>query len=119
MRRRPSPRLMRRMLKRMGMEMAPLEGVQEVILRLPGKQVVMEDPEVFVLDVGGLRIYQVIPGSVREEPLAEVGERPVIPEEDVQLVAQQAGVSLEEARAALEKTGGDLAKAILLLTGQG
>ena len=39
-----------------------------------------------------------------------------IPEEDVILVAQQANVSLEEARAALEQTGGDLAQAILLLT---
>ena len=32
------------------------------------------------------------------------------------MVAQQAHVSLEEARAALEQTEGDLAKAILLLT---
>ncbi|MEM2593956.1 MAG: Nascent polypeptide-associated complex protein, partial [Candidatus Bathyarchaeia archaeon] len=35
---------------------------------------------------------------------------------DVLLVAQQANVSLEEARAALEQTNGDLAQAILLLS---
>lgn len=38
-----------------------------------------------------------------------------ITEEDVQLVAQQAGVSVEEARVALEQTEGDLTQAILLL----
>jgi len=115
--RRPSPRAMRRMLKRMGMEMAPLAGVEEVIIRLSDRSLVMEDPEVFMVEVGGQRIYQIVPGRIREE-LVEA-KRPAIPEEDVQLVAQQAGVSLEEARAALEEAGGDLAKAILLLTGQG
>jgi len=38
-----------------------------------------------------------------------------MPEEDVRLVADQTGKSLEEARKALEESGGDLAKAILLL----
>ncbi|RLI11788.1 nascent polypeptide-associated complex protein [Candidatus Bathyarchaeota archaeon] len=113
--RRISPRAMRRMMRQMGMNMRPLEGVEEVVLRLPGKRLVIEEPEVIVVELGGQTVYQVVPGRVREE-LAE--EKPAIPEEDVQLVAQQAGVSLEEARAALEKTGGDLAKAILLLMGQ-
>jgi len=52
-------------------------------------------------------------GEVSEKALEG---KPTIPEEDVQLVAQQANVSLERARAALEETGGDLAQAILLLT---
>ncbi|MEM2420009.1 MAG: hypothetical protein QXL38_03375 [Candidatus Bathyarchaeia archaeon] len=38
-----------------------------------------------------------------------------MPEEDVRLVADQTGKSLEEARKALEECEGDLAKAILLL----
>jgi nascent polypeptide-associated complex subunit alpha len=38
-----------------------------------------------------------------------------IPEEDVRLVADQTGKSMEEAKKALEETGGDLAKAILLI----
>ena len=115
--RRPSPRAMRRMLRRMGMEMTPVAGVEEVVLRFPGKNIIMEEPEVLVVEVGGQRIYQIIPARIREEPVE--AKRPAIPEEDVHLVAQQAGVSLEEARAALEEAGGDLAKAILLLTGQG
>jgi nascent polypeptide-associated complex subunit alpha len=46
---------------------------------------------------------------VEEEPL-------LIPEEDVHLVAQQAGVDVEAARKALEAAEGDLAQAILNLT---
>ena len=42
-----------------------------------------------------------------------------IPEEDIQLVADQTGKSIEEARRALEETEGDLAKAILLLQTRG
>ena len=115
--RRVSPRTLRRMMRQMGMSMTPVEGVLEVVLKLPGKQVVLEDPEVLMVEMGGQRIYQVIPARVREEAITPARPAMEIPEEDVQLVAQQAGVSLE-ARAALEQTGGDLAKAILLLTGQ-
>ena len=39
----------------------------------------------------------------------------VVSEEDVKLVADQTGKSIEEARKALEECEGDLAKAILLL----
>ena len=42
-----------------------------------------------------------------------------IPEEDVRLVADQTGKSVEEAKRALEETEGDLAKAILLLQTKG
>ena len=53
------------------------------------------------------------------EKALETKPKLVIPEEDVQLVANQTGKSLEEARKALEETEGDLAKAILLLQSQG
>ena len=38
------------------------------------------------------------------------------PDEDIQLVSQQAGVDEEKARNAVEEAKGDLARAILLLT---
>ena len=59
----------------------------------------------------------VIGEPVRVEAKSEAGETPEISEEDVALVAEQAGVSLEEARRALEETGGDIAAAILRLQG--
>ena len=114
--RRISPRQFRRMAQRMGLSVTQLEDVEEVVITLKDKKLVFESPIVTVLTVkGGEPIYQIM-GEYREEPLEEAVEEEIeIPEEDVQLVAAQAGVSPEEARAALEETGGDLAQAIFLL----
>lgn len=70
-----------------------------------------------MLNFQGQKIFQVVGESLEERAIMRNEEaKPKIPEEDVALVAEQAGVSLEEARAALEETGGDLAQAILLLS---
>lgn len=110
--RRVSPREAKRMMQRMGLRMNPME-VEEVILRTRDKVITIENPEVAALEVQGQRIFQVAGGTITEKPLEK---KTTIPEEDVQLVAQQAKVSLEQARAALEETNGDLAQAILLLS---
>jgi len=111
--RRLSPREARRLMQRMGLSMNSMPDVREVIIRTDRKEIVIEAPEVSVMEIHGQRIFQVVGGEVSEKALEG---KPTIPEEDVQLVAQQANVSLERARAALEETGGDLAQAILLLT---
>ena len=110
--RRVSPRETRRMMQRMGLNMSPME-VQEVILKTKEKEITIKDPEVAVLEVQGQKIFQVVGGEITEKALER---RIAVPEEDVQLVAQQAKVSLEQARVALEQTNGDLAQAILLLS---
>lgn len=110
--RRISPREARRLMQRMGLSMRPLE-VSEVILKTADKEIVIEKPEVAVLEVQGQKMFQISGGKISER---KIERRMVIPEEDVHLVAQQANVSLEAARAALEQTEGDLAQAILLLT---
>lgn len=111
--RRISPREARRMMQRMGLSMTPLPDVQEVIIRTGAKELLIENPEVSVLEIRGQKIFQVTGEKVVEKA---VKRRVTIPEEDVQLVAQQAKVSLDQARAALEQTNGDLAQAILLLS---
>jgi len=111
--RRVSPRAMRRMMQRMGLTMTPIENVKEVVIKTSDKEITIEEPEVALLEVSGQKLFQVVGERITEKTLEKKLE---IPEEDVQLVAQQAHVSLEEARAALEQTEGDLAKAILLLT---
>ncbi len=114
--RRLSPREVKRMMQRMGMEVEPMEGVNEVIFKLQDKTLVIKDPQVSLIKMAGQSIYQVVGEAVE---LVELEEAPEIPEEDVQLVAAQAGVSLEEARRALEESGGDLARAILMLKTKG
>jgi len=110
--RRVSPREARRMMQRMGLSMNPMD-VQEVILRTKEKEITIENPEVAVLEVQGQRIFQVVGGEITEKTIET---KITIPEADVQLVAQQAKVSLDQARAALKQTNGDLAQAILLLS---
>ncbi len=107
-----SPREAKRLMQRMGLSMSPME-VKEVILKTSSKEIIIENPEVAVLEVQGQKIFQITGGNISEKTIER---RIVIPEEDVQLVAQQANVSLEEARTALEQTNGDLAQAILLLS---
>ena len=115
-----NPREQRRMMQRMGMNMDSVADVQQVIIRTATKDIVIDEPEVAILQVQGQKMYQVIGGQVSEQaPSARAAAgapaKPAFSEEDVQLVADQTGKSLEKAKEALEECGGDLAKAILLL----
>jgi nascent polypeptide-associated complex subunit alpha len=102
------------MMQRMGMGMDSVPEVSQVIIKTSTKEIVIDEPEVAILTMQGQKIYQVIGGKVTEKTVV-VEKKLVIPDEDAQLVAGQTGKSLEEARKALEESGGDLAKAILLL----
>jgi nascent polypeptide-associated complex subunit alpha len=113
MRRGINPREAKRMMQRMGMNMDTVEGVTEVVIKTPMKEIIIEEPEVAILQVQGQKIYQVAGGKISEKtPEHKV---PAVSEEDARLVADQTGKTLEEAKKALEESGGDLAKAILLL----
>ena len=113
MQRRMNPREAKRMMQRMGMNMETVEDVTEVIIKTSNKDIVIEGPEVAILQTQGQKIYQVAGGTVREKTPER--KTPTVSEEDARLVADQTGKGIEEARKALEETGGDLAKAILLL----
>lgn len=119
MHKRMNPREQKRMMQRMGMNMDSVPDVQQVIIRTSGKDIVIDEPEVAILEVQGQKMYQVIGGQVSEQAPSQrqtaAVAQPAFSEEDVQLVADQTGKSLEKAKEALEECGGDLAKAILLL----
>ena len=112
MHRRVNPREARRMMQRMGMNMDAMTDVEQVTIKTSGKEIVIEQPEVAILNVQGQKIFQVTGGKVTEKA---VERKATVPEEDVRLVADQTGKTVEEARKALKESGGDLAKAILLL----
>ncbi|MCW4000544.1 MAG: nascent polypeptide-associated complex protein [Candidatus Bathyarchaeota archaeon] len=119
MHKRMNPREQKRMMQRMGMNMDSVPDVQQVIIRTSSKDIVIDEPEVAILAVQGQKMYQVIGGQVSEQaPSARTSgaaAKPSFSEEDVQLVADQTGKSLEKAKEALIEADGDLAKAILLL----
>ena len=114
----------RRMMKQMGMNMDELGDIKRVILQGNNKEIVIEGPQVTSINVQGTKMYQVAGGRETERKIqaagaveaAPVEEEPlVLPEEDILLVAQQANVSIEKAKAALENSDGDLAQAIIKL----
>jgi nascent polypeptide-associated complex subunit alpha len=120
MHKRMNPRETRRMMQRMGMNMDAVTDVEQVIIKTSSKDIVVDQPEVAILEMQGQKIFQVIGGQVTEKAperktAAAAPAAPKVNEEDVQLVADQTGKSPDEARKALEECEGDLAKAILLL----
>jgi nascent polypeptide-associated complex subunit alpha len=112
MHRRINPREARRMMQRMGMNMDAVPDVELVTIKTRSKEIIVEEPEVAVLEMQGQKIFQVTGGKITEKAAER---KSTVPEEDVRLVADQTGKSPEEARKALEECEGDLAKAILLL----
>ncbi len=122
MQRRMNPREQKRMMQRMGMNMDSVPDVEQVIIKTGSKDIIINEPEVAILQVQGQKMYQVIGGQVSEQTgsqrqvaAAAPSAQPVVSEEDVRLVADQTGKSLADAKKALEECQGDLAKAILLL----
>jgi len=116
-------RAMERQMRRMGLDLKQMDGATEVIIRFPDKEYVITDPQVFMMRAQGGSIFQIIGEPVERTPTITLGEgeaaapaaAELFTEEDVQLVASQAGVTEEEARAALRETGGNLAQAIINL----
>lgn len=102
---------MERQMKKMGMKMEDLDGVREVIIRFDEKELIIDNPSVSLMNVMGQETYQ-IDGKAREVELEYEIE---IPEEDIEMVANSAGVSKDDAKAALEECKGDLAESIMKL----
>ena len=117
-------RQMQMAMRRLGMTTEPIDGVEEVIIRTKDKEHVFRSPEVTILQVQGVKTYQVVgepevrartagsgPSAPAAAPVVPTGP----PEEDVQLVMEQANVDHETAVDALTETDGQPAEAILKL----
>lgn len=96
------PRRMQAMMKQMGIESTDLPA-KRVIIEMDSKRLVIENPTVTQVSMQGQSTFQV---------MGEVKELSSIPEEDVKMVSQATGKPESEARTALEKNDGDIAKAI-------
>ncbi|WP_135828297.1 nascent polypeptide-associated complex protein [Halorussus halobius] len=120
------PRKMKQMMKQMGIDVDELDAEEVVITKSDGEQLYFEDPDITVMDARGQETYQVVgeaqsreadAGAVGDASAVEAGADAAagddaIPDDDVEIVAQRAGVPEDEAREALEATDGDLANAI-------
>jgi len=104
-----NPRQLQAQMKRMGINMEELQDVEEVVIKLRTKDIIVRNASVTYINAQGQKSYQVV-GEV-----TEVDKKPPIPKEDIQMVAGQAGVSEDEARRALEECNGEPAEAIVKL----
>ena len=105
-----NPRQMKAMMKKLGMNVEQIEDVESIVIKTPkGNWVFDSSAEVTVMTMQGSTSYQ-IAGTPRFEEAA-----PEIPAEDITMVASQANVSAEKAKAALIASKGDIAEAIMKL----
>lgn len=103
-----NPKQLERAMKKMGIQSQEIPA-DEVIIRTQDKDIVIANPQVSKVNMMGQDSFQ-ISGEVSER------SREKFSQEDVKMVAEQAGVSEEEARTSLEATG-DIAESILKLKG--
>lgn len=101
---------MAKAMKRMGIQQNELE-VKQVIMKLEDKELVFNNPQVSQVNMMGQKTYQVV-GEAEERNL---DTKPEVSEDDVKVVIEQTGKTIEEAKAAIEKHEGDLAAAIMEL----
>jgi len=105
-----NPKKMKQMMKQLGMQVEQIEDVSQIVITTPKGQYIFDTAEVSAMTMQGVTTYQVL-GEPRFEPAA-----PVIPAEDVRLVADQTGATEEAAKKVLAETKGDIAEAIMRLS---
>jgi len=113
---RMNPRQMQQMMKRLGINVREIENVKQIIIRTDTKEYIFDSADVTEMDAQGQKTYQISgrPRIVARKELEEKEEG--IPQEDIDLVAEQTGKTKAQAKKALEDTDGDIAEAIMKLT---
>jgi nascent polypeptide-associated complex subunit alpha len=106
------PRALKSMMDRMGIHSEELEA-RRVVIECEGKDIVIDNPSVTLIEAQGSRSFQVAGDAreVKKEVHAEISE------DDVNMVMEKTGAGKEEAREALNASGGNIAEAILNLKG--
>lgn len=94
-----------KMMKKMNIQEQTIPA-EEVIIKTRDKKIVIENPDVRLINMMGNNVYQVA-GEVREESNLK--------EEDVSLVMEKTGRPRDEVVSKLQELNNDLAKAIMEL----
>ena len=111
-------RKVQQMMKQMGIQQVDIPAT-EVIIRTEDKEIIISNPSVAKVNMMGQETFQ-ISGQVEERELfaSSKSTSPEISAEDIKTVMDQAHVSEEKAKQAIEEANGDLAEAIMNLTSQ-
>jgi len=119
-----NPRKMKQMMEQMGIDLEDIDA-EEVVIKTPDEELVFDDAEVQRMDAQGQQTYQIVGspesrkrgagGDIEDATGTEDEADDGIPQEDVDIVVQRAGVDEQTAREALQEADGDLAAAIAAL----
>lgn len=125
-----NPKQMKAAMKRQGIDMRTLDGVEKVVVLTRDREIIFDRPEVTAISAQGAITYQVV-GKPKERPRsaatastgADVSGEDLVEAiasakysvEDVELVMGQTGASEGDVRAALEACNGEVAEAIMKL----
>ena len=104
-----NPRQMQQAMKKLGIKQEDVEAIA-VIIRTKEEDIIIRSPSVQRINMMGQISYQVA-GEEEHRPIEDT-----ISEDDIKTVMEQAGVSEEAARKAIEDAEGDLAQAIMSLS---
>ena len=107
-----NPRDVQRAMKKLGIKQEEIEA-NEVIIRANDREIVIANPQVSKVNMMGQETYQ-ITGDAEERSLPSNE----ISDDDIKTVMEQAHVTEDRAREAIEDSGYDLAKAIISLRNQ-
>ena len=99
------PKKMQAMMKQMGIKSDQIPA-RIVTIETDSGKIFIDNPEVVQITMQGQKSFQ-ISGHVRMEEGSG---------EDIKLIMEKTGCSEEEAKAALTKSDGDIAEAIVLLS---
>jgi len=102
-----NPKQMEKMAKQLGMKMENIDAEQVIIKLQSGGEIIIDNPQVSKINMMGQDTFQ-ITGDVTGKDEEDESE------DDVEIVAEKAGVSRDEAKRVLDETN-DIAEAILKL----
>ena len=105
-----NPKQMEKAMRQMGIQSEKIDA-EEVIIKTADKKIVISNPDVTKVKMGGQETFQIV-GDISEEAAEE---KTAFTQEDVEMVAEQTGSDEETVRARLKENNGDIAKTILEL----
>ena len=116
-----NPRQMKQMMRKYGMNIDEINDIEEIVIRTASQEYVFTEAEVTIIDIQGQKTFQIV-GEPEIVARGSSGSKAApskpasrIPQADIELVAQQTGASMDEAREALEACDGNPAEAIMKL----
>jgi nascent polypeptide-associated complex subunit alpha len=102
------PKKMQALMRQMGIKSEEISATKVIIETDSGESLIIENPQVTQITMQGQKSFQ-IAGDVRKETKAS--------SDDIKMVMEKTGCSEDAAKEALEKSGGDIAEAILSFGG--